>query len=324
MKILVTGGTGFLGSRLIPQLGADGHHIVALTRSGLSRTKVEAMGATPIFGDLESDSIPALPAIDAVVHAAARFRFSGQRKPFFDANVVGTSRLLKAVRAAGAKTFVFISAAGIVMDERGSPTRDVDEDAPTYPQHFSAYLASKARAERHVLNANEPGFRTIALRPPAIWGPGDPFSRALPTAIKSKHFAFVDRGEYPFATCYIDNVVEAVGCALVRGDGGRAYFISDQDTLTFRQFVAGLADLQGLSIDGLRSMPYWLASGAGRALDSLWAITGKHGDPPISRSLIRMIGREFSIDDSAARSALGYVGKVLRTDGLRRYRQYCP
>lgn len=318
MRILVTGGTGLLGSRLIPKLVADGHRIFAFARSASSHVKLTGMGGTPVDADLESTRPLALPTIDAVVHAAL-FRFSGPRAPFFRTNVDGTKALLKAAEAAGAKTFVYISAAGVVMDNRGVPTRNADEDAPTFPNHFSAYLASKAQAEALILAASRPGFRTVALRPPALWGPGDPFSRALPEAIRSGQFAFIDRGDYPFATCHVDNLVEAIECALERDAGGRAFFVADQDKQSFRAFVASLADVQGLSIDKLRSMPYRLASAVGRAMDAIWAVTQKEGDPPVSRSLIRMIGREFTVNDTAARRELGYVGRTSRADGLKSY-----
>jgi len=322
MKILVTGGTGFLGSRLVPKLVEDGHQLFALTRSASSRDKLRALGASPVDADLEGDAPFLLPALDVVVHAAALFRFAGPREPFFRTNVDGTAALLKAAKNAGAKSFVYISAAGIIMDDAGTPIRCADESAPTFPHHFSAYLASKARAEQLVLAADKPDFRTIALRPPAIWGPGDPFSRELPHAIKSGQFAFIDRGDYAFATCHVDNVVEAVQCALgafEHGEGGRAFFINDKEKQTFREFIALLASLQGLSIDKLRSMPYWLASGVGRLLEAIWTIARREDDPPISRSMIRMIGREFSINDAAARRELGYVGRVSRLDGLRSY-----
>ena len=319
MKILVTGGTGLLGSRLIPRLVEAGHRVFALTRSQTSHARLEAMGATPFDADLGAGTPLILPAIDAVVHAAALFRFSGPRETFFRTNADGTAALLKASEFAGAKTFVYISAAGVIMDDRGTPTRNADESAPTFPNHFSAYLASKAQAEQWVLAASKPGFRTIALRPPAIWGPGDSFSRALPEAIKTGQFAFVDRGDYDFATCHVDNVIEAVQCALERGEGGRAFFIKDREGQTFREFVASLASLQGLSIDKARSMPYWLASAIGRLLDTFWAITWKNGDPPISRSMIRMIGREFTVNDAAACRELGYTGRTSRADGLRSY-----
>ncbi|EIL97365.1 3-beta hydroxysteroid dehydrogenase/isomerase [Rhodanobacter sp. 115] len=277
------------------------------------------MGASPVDGDLDSTSPLSLPAINAVVHAAAMFRFSGPRKPFFRTNVDGTRRLLVSAQNAGARVFVHISAAGVVMDNAGTPVCDADERAPTFPNHFSGYLASKAWAESIVLAANKPGFRTLALRPPALWGPGDPFSRALPQAINSGQFAFINRGDYAFDTCNIDNVVEAVHCALERGEGGRALFITDQEKLTFRQFIASLASVQGLSIEKLRSMPYGIASMLGRLMDTIWAITRRNGDPPISRSMMRMIGRRFSVSDASARRELGYVGRTSRAMGLRSY-----
>jgi hypothetical protein len=66
-------------------------------------------------------------------------------------------------------------------------------------------------------------------------------------------------------------------------------------------------------------MPYWLASAVGRLLDAFWVITRRKSDPPISRSMMRMIGREFSVNDAAARRDLGYIGKTSRAKGLQSY-----
>lgn len=321
MKILVTGGTGFLGARLIPRLVQSGDSVLALTRSTSSHDKLKAMGATPVAGDLDGNGALSLPALDAVVHAAAHFRLAGPRAPYFKTNVDGTKALLAASESAGAKTFVYVSAAGIIMDDRGSPIRDADESAPTWPDSFSAYLASKSRGEAAVLAANRPDFRTIALRPPGIWGPGDMFSRELPAVIKSGQFAFIDRGDFPYVTCHADNVVEAIQCALERGPGGRAYFINDRETQTFREFIAMIASLQDLSIDNLRSMSYGLAFNLGRALEALWSIAFRKSDPPLSRTLVRMIGREFTTNDTAARRDLGYLGKTSRAAGRARYEE---
>ena len=160
MKILVTGGSGFLGARLIPKLLDDGHAVFAIARSATSSDTVRSLGATPVQGDLENPEELALPAVDAVVHAAALFRFAGPRAPYFRANVAGTEALLTAAQRAGAATFVYISAGAVVMDGKGTPLRNVDETAPTYPQSFSGYIASKAQGEAAVLAANRPGFRT--------------------------------------------------------------------------------------------------------------------------------------------------------------------
>ena len=190
MKVLVTGGTGFVGSRLIPQLITAGHSVFALSRSESSDKALRTAGATPIRGDLGTGGTLSLPSLDVVVHAAAMFRFAGPRAPYFQTNVTGTIDALRAAETAGAKTFIHFSSSGVIMDDRGSPVRNADESAPTYPGSFSGYIASKALSEALVMASNKPGFRTITLRPSAIWGPGDPFSREIPNAIRSGSFAF--------------------------------------------------------------------------------------------------------------------------------------
>jgi nucleoside-diphosphate-sugar epimerase len=319
MKILVTGGSGFLGGHLIPKLVASGHDVFALIRSNKDAPRLSSLGATPIIGDLETSDRAVLPEIEAVVHAAAYFRFAGPRQPYFAANVAGTKTLLDAAQRAGATSFIYISAAGVIMDDSGSRVRNANETAPTYPESFSGYLASKAQAEALVLAANRDGFRTIALRPAALWGPGDPFSKQLPDLISRGQFVFFDRGDYPFAAVHVDNVVEAVERALERGHGGHVYFIRDREIGTFREFISLIADAQGVSIEAVRSIPYWLASLIGRSLELFARLTRSKDDPPLSRSLVRMIGREFTVDDSAARLELGYVGNISREAARQQY-----
>lgn len=319
MKILVTGGTGFLGGHLVPQLIADGHEVLTLIRSPRDAARMQAMGATTVLGDLSKRAGAALPMIDEVVHAAAWFHFSGPRKPYLEVNVEGTRRLLAAAAAAGATVFVTISSGGVIMDDAGSPVIDADEGVKTYPDSFSGYIASKAQAETLVLSANRPGFRTLALRPTAIWGPGDAFAKALPEAIAGGRFALIDRGDYPYATTHVDNVVEAVKLALSTDAGGRAYFIADREVMTFREFIGLIAETHGETIAGLRSIPYRLASLIGRSMDLVWGLMRRDDDPPLSRTMVRMIGRAYTVNDSAARRELGYVGQVDLAAGRQTY-----
>jgi nucleoside-diphosphate-sugar epimerase len=111
--------------------------------------------------------------------------------------------------------------------------------------------------------------------------------RSLSLAGTARQFGFIDRGDYAYSTCHVDNVIEAIGCALERGIGGRAYFINDRETLTFRDFVRMVAGLKNLSIEKLPSMPFALAFFLGRMLEGAWAIARRAGDPPLSRSMVR-------------------------------------
>jgi nucleoside-diphosphate-sugar epimerase len=254
------------------------------------------------------------------VHAAAYFRFAGPREPYFKTNVEGTKALLQAAERAGAKTFVHISAAGVIMDDRGSRIRNADETAPTYPKSFSGYVASKAQSEAAVLAANKPGFRTIALRPPALWGPGDNFSKQLPQAISSGQFAFIDRGDYPFATCHVDNVVEGIRHALEHGQGGRAYFIRDQEVKTFREFIGLIAESQNVSIEGLRSMPYWLAFTIGWFMEIFARLTFKKGGD--DRDVRRRPGRGHRHPGGSLRSRSRRGEAVRRRAGRQAPRRH--
>jgi nucleoside-diphosphate-sugar epimerase len=133
-------------------------------------------------------------------------------------------------------------------------------------------------------------------------------------------FGFIGGGAFPYVTCHVDNVVEAALCALKAEAGGKAYFINDRELITFRAFVIDIAKSLGLEASRAPSMPYGLARRAGGLLEALWSLAGSSVDPPISRTMVRLIGREFTTSDAAARRDLGYVGHRTRADGLARYR----
>jgi nucleoside-diphosphate-sugar epimerase len=320
VNVLLTGGTGFLGQRLIPRLIAAGHSVKALARSRASADALRKLGAEPVDGDLDRPRALKLPPVDAVVHAAAYFRLAGPRRPYFKTNVEGTRSLIAAAKKVGVKHFVAIGAAAVVMDDRGSPVIDVDERVPTFPNSFSAYIASKSQAEKLILSANASGFRTLVLRPPGIWGSGDAFSQALPRLVKSGQFGFVGGGDYPYVTCHVDNVAEGVVAALGATVGGRPYFINDADVTTFRDFATTIASAIGLDISRSRSMSYGVAWQLARVMEVLWALGGAREDPPLSRSMVRLIGRPFTTRDAAARADLGYRSKVSRAEGLAAYK----
>ena len=319
MRLLVTGGSGFVGSHLIPAAVAAGHEVFALARSREAANKVEALGATSVKGDLAGERLD-LPPVEGVLHLGAYFHLSGPRRPYFTINVEGTRRLLDAAKEAGARIFVDLSAAAVVMDDRGTPLADADEGTKTHPDSAIGYIASKTQAEELVLQANDRNFRTLALRPPGIWGEGAAFSSALPDMAEKNQFVWIDRGDYPVSTCHVDNLVEALLLALDAPDDacGRAYFVNDAEPVTFRAFILGLADAVGVDLSKARSLPYGVVRFIARMMETGARLRGGRPEPPLSPAMVRLIGRASTTSDRAARDCLGYIGHTTRAEGLRR------
>lgn len=169
MKILVTGATGLVGARLLPQLVADGHDCRALVR----RPGAVSHGVTEVIGDLSDvESLaPAVSGVDAVIHLAAVFRTT-DTDLIWKANRDGTANLIAAVQehAADAR-FIMASTAHVYDVDGPRPGREDDTVDPT-----QAYPASKLAAE----NALRSGGLTWAIqRYGFVYGDGDGHLEAL-------------------------------------------------------------------------------------------------------------------------------------------------
>jgi nucleoside-diphosphate-sugar epimerase len=173
---LVTGGSGFVGGRLITKLLERGWNVRALARSPQSGAQVRALGATPVTGSLDDERAlrSAMVDCEVVFHVAAHFKLWGKPTVFEKANVDGSRNVVRAAAAtASVRRVVAVSAAAVVMGDP-EPMVDVDETFPLQIRAFAPYSSSKAEGERVLLAANRtrPDFETIALRTPLIWGPG--------------------------------------------------------------------------------------------------------------------------------------------------------
>ncbi len=168
MKILVTGATGKVGSRIARRLAQRGDQVRALVRdparaAGLAGARVELAQ-----GDLldASSLVAAVRGVDAVVHCAAFFRGATPEEAHA-VNDLGTQHLAGAARAASVRRFVFTST-GLVYGSTGG--RLAGEDHPCAPT--AAYPVSKLAAERHLLALE--GLDVRVLRLPFVYGDGDP------------------------------------------------------------------------------------------------------------------------------------------------------
>lgn len=316
MRVFVTGGSGFVGGHLVEALVAAGHEVLALARSTTSEDRVRAYGATPVRGDLGKMSAADLTGVDAVVHAAAFVEEWGTRQQFWDANVVGTERLLGAARAAGVRRFVHVGTEAALFE--GRDLVDVDETAP-YPRvHRYLYSETKAEAEARVLAASSGDFTTVSIRPRLVWGPRD--ATVLPTVLamaREGRFAWLDGGQARTSTTHVENLVAALILALTNGRGGRAYFVADDGTRTMRAFLEAAAAAHGVTL-GSRSIPSAVVRPLAAAVEGAWRRLGVRRPPPLTRFAIDMMSSTVTVRTDRARADLGWSPVITFEEGMRR------
>jgi len=320
-SIFITGGSGFVGQNAITELTRKGHTVRALARSDEAARRVTAAGAEAVRGELSSvDALTeGIRGCEWVIHSAAKVEQWGTWDEFYKVNVVGTENVLTAAAKAGAKRLVHVGTEAALVGER--PLIDAAEDFP-FPSHSSGlYPSTKRLAEERVVAANRAGLETVVVRPRFIWGRGD--TTLLPqlvAAVKRGQFMWISGGHYLTSTCHVTNVVEGIALALERGAPGNAYFLTDGAPAEFRWFITALLETQGLDAPKA-SIPRPIAKVLAGLLEGVWGALHLAGAPPLTSTLLHLMGEEVTVSDAKARRELGYTASMSRDRGLRELRQ---
>ncbi len=286
MRVLLTGGAGFIGSHLTDALVAAGHAVTVVDDLSTGRREQVPPGAHLVAMDILDPALTVLvveQAPEAVFHLAAHASVSESvREPEHDArvNVLGTLNLLRACAAAGVGRFVFSSTGGALYGE--PHTLPCDERHPIRP--LSPYGASKASGEAYVhALAAQSGMDAVILRYANVYGPRqDPAGEAGVVAIFAARMlagepvTIFGDGEQQRDFVYVADVVDANLRSLEAGESG-VYNVGTGVGTSVNELFASLARATGYALDP-RHAPsrsgdvqrVWLdASAAHRELD--WA-----------------------------------------------------
>jgi 2-alkyl-3-oxoalkanoate reductase len=324
MKVLVTGGGGFLGQALCRGLLAQGHEVASFSRS--RHAVLDALGVQQIQGDL-ADREAVLrgfsAGFDAVLHNAAKAGAWGSYASYHSANVTGTQHVLEACCEHGIGRLVYTSTPS-VAHRATHPVEGGTAESVPYGEGVKAhYAASKIIAERAVLAANSASLATVALRPRLIWGPGD--TQILPKLVeraRSGRVRLVGGGLNRVDTTYIDNAAQAHLDALQHlqpgaACAGKAYFISNGEPWALRDILNGLLRAAGAP-EVHKTIPFPVAYAVGGICEMLWTVLPLADEPPLTRFLAEQLSTPHWYSMTPATTDFGYVPKVSMQEGLAR------
>ncbi|NIT36544.1 MAG: NAD-dependent epimerase/dehydratase family protein [candidate division Zixibacteria bacterium] len=297
MKVLITGGAGFIGSHVVERYLSAGWDVAVVDDLSTGRGDNVPEGATFYeldIRDLEFAEVVAAERPDVLSHHAAQMdvRIS-TAEPAFDAdvNIIGSIKVIEAALGAGVRKFIFASSGGAVY---GEPEKlPVDEDAPARP--VSQYGCSKLAVERYLyLYGVQRGLDYVALRYPNVYGPRqDPRGEAGVTAIfalkmlEGEPCTIYGDGTESRDYVYIDDVVDAHALAAESGYNG-VLCIGSSEEITVPEIFAELSALTGNKVEPRRE--------------------------PLRPGEIHRI----CISGEKAKAELGWEPKVLFADGLAR------
>jgi len=314
MRAFVTGGTGFIGSRVVRRLRDRGDDVVVLARSP---DKAAGLDAQVVEGDLgNAEAIRrGVEGCQAVFHIAADYRVGmpkSKRESMYDANVRGTERVLDAAAVAGVDRIVYVSTVNAFGNTNG---RTVDE---TYSRDESngfvsyydetKYLAHKLATERAAQ-----GAPVVIVQPGLVYGPGDHaivgelIEQASTGKMPAK--AFPDLG---YNAVFVDDVADGIILAHDKGRVGESYVLGGEIT-TQGQLIEKAAGIGGQKPPRMTVPPIAL-----KAMIPVGRFVGPAmGLPPNFREMISAAHNvTYLARDDKAREELGYRPRDLET-GLR-------
>jgi len=246
MRVLVTGGTGFIGNALVKRLLSETDWTIRLlVRDTNKISDLDPERIEVIRGNMrDKNSLKqSVVDVDIVYHLATAM--SGTWNDFYQETVVGTEELITSAIASGVERFVYVSSIGIhsVSDQYNNNDchRIISEDTPVEMLWDSFYTRSKALAEKVVhKHVEQDGFNAVIVRPGVVYGPGGNLLLPRVGYKFGRLLVLAGLNDTPIPTVYIDNLVDALVASANKGQSGNSFNIVDDNPLSKFSYVEHL------------------------------------------------------------------------------------
>jgi len=305
MSVLVTGGTGFVGSHLVRVLLERGEQVRCLVRSSSRRDNLEDLSVEFFTGDLRDlDSLKrAAHGCDTVYHCAADYRlWCKNPADMYAANVKGTNNIMQAAFDEGIQRVVYTSTVGCLgLNDNGTPA---NEDRPvTIEDMIGHYKRSKFLAEELARDWSRRGLPVVIVNPSTPVGELDikptPTGKIIVDFLRGKMFGYVETGM---------NLIDVRDCAeghvlaAEKGRVGERYILGGPN-VTLKEMFDMLASVSDVASPKMK-VPHWVAETYAK-LENLWSINIARREPDVPLESVKLARHKMWFDASKAVSELG-------------------
>ena len=312
-KVLVTGATGFLGSRLVRRLVADGVSVRVLVRTPVKAAPWTDEGVEAVVGDITDARAlrAAVDGVEAIYHLAGRLYAPGVPASEYRAtHVDGTRLLLAACRGHGRlRRFVHCSTTGVLGVTGDQPA---DERTPSRPTNI--YEATKAEAELAVRAAWRDGFPAVIVRPGLVYGPGDLHLLGFFRAVLRRRFRPIGSRPVWLHPIYVDDITDAmVRCERRPEAVGECFHIAGRDPVSLAGLAASIARAEGTSLPR-GSIPV-LAARAIAVVGDLLPVTVRRA-APLTRGRVDFLTHSRVYNVAKSQRLLDFVAETDLSTGI--------
>jgi nucleoside-diphosphate-sugar epimerase len=321
MKILITGGTGFLGYRTCCKLREYGYEVSALGRNILIGKELSALGINFIQSDfIETDKIiNSCKNQDYVFHCGALSSPWGKYKNFYESNVIGTKNIIAGCKKHNIKRLVHVSTPSIYFEFKDKFNIKETDALPKNMINF--YAQTKLLAEYEIDEGYKHGVPVITIRPSGIFGPED--KSIFPRLIKANNEKFIpimnNKKIYTDIT-YVDNVVDAMMLCLNSKENtlGKKYNITNGDSISLYDFLENLMMKLDYRFNSKKINPK-IAYHVAHIMEFISKTILFYKEPILTRYSVGVLTNSRTFDISAARNDLGYKPNVSIEEGTNKF-----